>query len=317
MTLTSLPLLLLPLGATMETLLTDLERTILETKLAAVTGVATSLAAACCAIALVGIGARYLSGMQFDLWQFARPIVIFLLVSNFSTLVLGPIRGIAGVYNVRMAEAVGASTEEFKALFRERATQMCQEEFGGGEEDGEELTEDGDGWSALRFLKRVGSRVTRSFYRINARINLSSAIVLSGVMFFLLNMLLSVMVIVANLYLIIMALIGPFTFALSILTSYSSGIKLWIERYIQFTFWQPLLYTFMYIGTQVMILGNQSVSWGGFWTWCFMCAAIFTIIRQVPGIASLIIESAGTEALARELSGTGGQLLRKASSLIR
>ena len=312
MTLTSFPLLL-PLGATMETLLTDLERTILETKLAAVTGVATSLAAACCAIALVGIGARYLSGMQFDLWQFARPIVIFLLVSNFSTLVLGPIRGIAGVYNVRMAEAVGASTEEFKALFRERATQMCQEEFGGGEE----LTEDGDGWSALRFLRRVGSRVTRSFYRINARINLSSAIVLSGVMFFLLNMLLSVMVIVANLYLIIMALIGPFTFALSILTSYSSGIKLWIERYIQFTFWQPLLYTFMYIGTQVMILGNQNVSWGGFWTWCFMCAAIFTIIRQVPGIASLIIESAGTEALARELSGTGGQLLRKASSLIR
>ena len=70
----------------------------------------------------------------------------------------------------------------------------------------------------------------------------------------------------------------------------------------------------MYIGTQIMILGNQNASWGGFWAWCFMCIAIFTVIKQVPGIASLIIESAGTEALANQLSGLGGQLLQKASS---
>jgi hypothetical protein len=144
--------------------------------------------------------------------------------------------------------------------------------------------------------------------------NLGSAAILSGVMFFFLNMSLSVMVIIANLYLVIMALIGPFTFALSILTTYRGGIKLWVERYIQYTFWQPLLYTFMYIGTKIMLLGNQSASWGGFWAWCFMCIAIFTVIKQVPAIASFIIESAGTEALANQLSGLGGQLLQKASS---
>ena len=301
------------LTASMESLLRDLERGVLETKLSALTGVATSVAAACCAISLIGIGSQYLKGMQFDWWNFIRPILVFILVCNFSTLVLGPIRGIAGVYNVRMAEAVGASTEEFKALFREQAEQMCHQEFGdGGNSETFEAKED-DG-SAIRFLKSVGNKLTKSFFKINEKMNLGAATILSGVMFFFLNMSVSVMVIIANLYLIIMALIGPLTFALAILTTYPGGIKLWVERYLQYTFWQPLLYTVMYIGTQIMILGNQNTSWGGFWAWCFMCIAIFTVIKQIPGIASLIIESMGTEALANQLSGLGGQLLQRVSS---
>ncbi len=305
--------LMLLLTASMESLLRDLERGVLETKLSALTGVATSVAAACCAISLIGIGSQYLKGMQFDWWNFIRPILVFILVCNFSTLVLGPIRGIAGVYNVRMAEAVGASTEEFKALFREQAEQMCHQEFGddGNSETFEAKEDDG---SAIRFLKSVGNKLTKSFFKINEKMNLGAATILSGVMFFFLNMSVSVMVIIANLYLIIMALIGPLTFALAILTTYPGGIKLWVERYLQYTFWQPLLYTVMYIGTQIMILGNQSTSWGGFWAWCFMCIAIFTVIKQIPGIASLIIESMGTEALANQLSGLGGQLLQRVSS---
>lgn len=301
------------LTASMESLLRDLERGVLETKLSALTGVATSVAAACCAISLIGIGSQYLKGMQFDWWNFIRPILVFILVCNFSTLVLGPIRGIAGVYNVRMAEAVGASTEEFKALFREQAEQMCRQEFGddGNSETFEAKEDDG---SAIRFLKSVGNKLTKSFFKINEKMNLGAATILSGVMFFFLNMSVSVMVIIANLYLIIMALIGPLTFALAILTTYPGGIKLWVERYLQYTFWQPLLYTVMYIGTQIMILGNQNTSWGGFWAWCFMCIAIFTVIKQIPGIASLIIESMGTEALANQLSGVGGQLLQRVSS---
>ena len=305
--------LILLLTASMESLLRDLERGVLETKLSALTGVATSVAAACCAISLIGIGSQYLKGMQFDWWNFIRPILVFILVCNFSTLVLGPIRGIAGVYNVRMAEAVGASTEEFKALFREQAELMCHQEFGddGNSETFEAKEDDG---SAIRFLKSVGNKLTKSFFKINEKMNLGAATILSGVMFFFLNMSVSVMVIIANLYLIIMALIGPLTFALAILTTYPGGIKLWVERYLQYTFWQPLLYTVMYIGTQIMILGNQNTSWGGFWAWCFMCIAIFTVIKQIPGIASLIIESMGTEALANQLSGLGGQLLQRVSS---
>ena len=305
--------LILPLAATMESLLTGIEQDVLGAKMGAVTGVAISLAAACTAISMIGIGSKYLKGLQFDWWQFIRPLLIFFLVCNFSTLVLGPVRGIAGVYNTRLAAAVGTSTESFKAVFRERATEMCRQEFGQDtDSDRYEVREDDS--RALRFLKKAANKLTKSFFNISEKANLGAATILSGLMFFFLNLSVSVMVIIAHLYLIVMALIGPFTFAISILTVYPGGIKLWVERYIQYTLWQPLLYTVMYLGTQIMIQGNQAATWGGFWAWCFMCIAIFTMIKQVPAIASFVIESAGTEALANQMSGIGGQLLQKASS---
>ena len=307
------PLIPLPLATSMESILLSVEQNVLTAKMGAITGVATSLAAACTAITMIGIGARFLKGQQFDWWQLVRPILIFLLVGNFSTLVLGPIRGIAGVYNTRLAEAVGASTESFKTVFRERAETLCHQEFGRDEDiqTWEDSTD--DNWF-VRTAKKIGNKITKSFFSFNESLNLGTATVISGILFFFLNLSVSVMIIIANLYLVVMALIGPFTFAISILTTYPGGIKLWVERYIQYTLWQPLLYMVMYIGTEVMVLGNQSVTWGGFWAWCFMIIAIFTAIKQVPAFASFIIESMGTEAIANQMSGIGGQLLQKASS---
>lgn len=303
---------MIPLAATMESILGSVEHNVLSSKLGAVTNVGVSLAAACVAISMINIGSRFLRGTQFDWWQFVRPLVIFLVVCNFSTIALNPIRAIAGVYNTRLAETVGTSTEEFKAMFRERAEQMCHEEFG-SDTDTWTIDEQGDS-RFLKFLKKLGNKVTAAFFGMNEAINLGAAQIVSGIMFFFLNMLTSIMVIISGMYLIVMALIGPFTFALAILPSFQSGIKLWVERYIQYTLWQPLLYIIMYLGTEIMIQGNQAVSWGGFWTWFFMCIATFTMIKQVPGIASFIIESAGTEGLANQLSGLGGQMLQKASS---
>ena len=101
--------LTIPLTATMESLLRTIEQNVLEAKLGAVTGVAISLAAACCAISMIGIGSKYLKGLEFDWWQFVRPLLIFVLVCNFSTLVLGPIRGIAGVLYSWHTSAVRSS----------------------------------------------------------------------------------------------------------------------------------------------------------------------------------------------------------------
>ena len=297
----------------MEALLNELEDNVLGARLGAVTEVATALAAACVAISMIGVAKRFLSQNEFDGWLFFRPIVIFLVVMNFSTVVLKPVRGIMGVFNTRLTEVMGSSTESFKALFRERAETMCHEEFGRDDDEAAFQLRGDEGWLA-RNIKGVANKLTKSLFSINEKMNLTLAVLLSGVMFFFLNMTVSVMMIIAQVNLIIMAVIGPYTFALSILTAYPGGIKLWVERYIQYTLWQPLLYFFMYLGTQIMILGNQVPSWGGFWTWCFLCLAIFTIIRQVPAWASIIIESAGTEAMANQLSGIGGKALQKASS---
>lgn len=301
------------LAASMESILNAIEKGVLTDKLGSVTSVAISLAAGCTAISLIGIGSKFMKGVQFDWWQFVRPILIFFLVCNFSTLVLGPIRGIAGVYNTRLAAAVGTSTESFKAVFREKAEAMCHQEFGRDEDTDSYEVKDDDNWF-VRTAKKIGNKITRSFFGINEAMNLGAATIISGILFFFMNLSVSVMIIIARLYLIVMALIGPFTFAISILTAYPGGIKLWVERYIQYTLWQPLLYMVMYIGTEIMVQGNQTATWGGFWAWCFMIVAIFTAIKQVPAFASFIIESAGTEALASQMSGIGGQVLQRASS---
>lgn len=313
----TLPALILPLAASMETILTEVEKGVLTGKLAAVTGVATSLAAACVAISLIGIGAKYLKGTQFDSWQFVRPLLIFFVVANFSTIVLGPVRAIAGVYNTRLAATVGNSTDQFKAIFKERSEELCRQEFGYKEDGSAEnsATTDPDGKPTFgERLRHIGTKLVKAFYKINEKINLGTASLVSGVLYFFLNMSVSVLVISSRLYLVIMALIGPYTFAIAILTAYPNGIRLWVERYIQFTLWQPLLYIVMYLGTEVLIQGNRIPSWGGFWTWCFCTVAIFIIIGQVPHIASIIIEGTGLDQLAGRMSGVGSSLLQKASS---
>lgn len=304
--------LIYPLAANMETLLQNIETDVLTSKLGAVTNVGISLAAACVAFALIQIGSQYLRGMQFNWMNFFRPLIIFFLVCNFSTIVLNPLRGIAGVYNTRLAENVGSSIDEFKKMFKDKAEEMCHEEFGLSEDDLIEIQEQ-DNWF-VRTFKKIGNKLISSYFKLNEKLNFGAAELMSGILFFFLNIFVSVMIIIANLYLIVMALIGPFTFAIAILPTYSNGIKLWVERYIQYTLWQPLLYIILFLGTEIMIQGNQAVDFGGFWAWTFMVIAIFTMIKQVPGIASFIIESAGTEALANQMSGIAGQTLQKASS---
>ena len=303
---------IMPLSASMESILQQLEVDILTRHLGSLTSVSVSLAAACVAIAMVGLGPRYVLASQFNWWELCRPIVIFALVCGFPTFVLNPLRGISGVYATRFAETVGTKMEDFKKVYREKAIVMCHEQFGA----------DGDVWNVedesenriLRQAKKIGNKLLCRYFQINEKLNYGAGMAFSGIMFFFLNLYASVMIITANIYLVIMALIGPFTFALSILPAFPNGITMWIERYIQYTLWQPLVYLVLYIGTEILILGNQSTSWGGFWAWLFMLIAIFTVIKQVPAIASFIIEGAGLEALAGQISGLGTETVNKVNA---
>lgn len=299
----------------MEDLLSTIEINVLTEKLGPITDVGKSLAAACVAFSLIFVSNEYMMGTGKGWNEFVRPIVLFILICNFSTVVLNPLRGIAGVYNTRLAATLGTSVDGFKEVFREKAETMCAEEFGMKDEYLIEENSD-DSW-IVRQAKKIGDKFITAYFNLNEKINYGAAIVVSGIMFFFVNMVTSIMVIIANIYLVIMALIGPFTFAIAILPPYRSGIKLWIERYIQYTLWQPILYMVMYIGTEIMVQGNQAVTWGGFWAWFFMCVALFTVIKQVPGIASFVIESAGTESLASQLSNLGRDALSKAALYIR
>lgn len=306
---------ILPLAATMESILAGVENGVLVSKMGAATAVGSSLAAAMAAVAIFIEGRHYLSGKAFDWWNLLKPVLLFIVVANFPTIVLNPVRAVAGVYNTRLADSFGSSVEEFKALFKEQAEVMCHEQFGMDEGDLIDIGEE-DGWIA-RNAKKIANKLIGSYYGLNEKLNFGAAQIASGVMFFFLNMYSSIMIIISAMYMMVMALLGPVTFAIAIVPTYSGGIKLWLERYIQYTLWQPVIYLLMYLGTQIMIQGNQAVSWGGFWTWLFMCMSIFVMIKQTPGIASFIIEGTGVEALANKLSGLGDEALHKAGGMMK
>ncbi len=303
---------ILPMAASMESLLLDIEKNLLTSKLSILSETGVSLAAACTAISLIGTGSQYLKGHNFDWWKFFRPILIFFLVWNFSTLVLNPLRGMMGFFNTKLVEVVGGSVDEFKQTFKERAEEMCHEQFGSDDEVWS-VDEANDNW-LRRNLKSIGNYIMKGFYDINEKVNLGASQLVAGIFFFFINLWVSVMIIIAHIYLIFMALIGPTVFALAIINAFPKGLKLWVEKYIQYTLWQPILYIIMAIGTEILVQGNQTASWGGFWTWLFMCISIFTVIRQTPALASFVIEGSGAESLANQMSGIGSQVLQKASS---
>lgn len=308
----------LPLAASgMQQILSEVEHGVLSGKLGAVTSVGVSLAAFCTAIALINLSSDFLKGTHFDWWKFVRPLLIFLLVCNFSTLVVGPLRQVTSIYNSRLTKAVGESADTFKAEFKK----MCEQAQWNSIMPEQDVTEsEGDGKNAVsRWLKGVGEKLTRITFRIQNNINLGAGKILAGIMFFLLNIYTSVFVIIARVYLILMALIGPFTFAISILPSYPGGIKLWVERYIQYTLWEPLLSIAMYIMLQIMVAATFTTATdvGGVATVIFLMVAVFVIVKQVPTIASFIIESMGTAGLANEMAGTGMSAGRKAAMIIK
>jgi len=309
--------IILPLSSGMQAILSEVEHGVLDGKMGAVTGVGVSLAAFCAAFSLIKLSSSFLRGSHFDWWQFVRPILIFLVVCNFSTVVVGPLRRISGIYNTRLTKVVGESSDTFKSEFKK----MCEQAQWNSiipENDVKESEGDGRGFLS-KWIKGVGDRLTRITFKIQTSVNLTSGKILAGILFFLLNIYTSVFVIIARVYLIIMALIGPFTFAIAILPDFNGGIKLWVERYIQYTLWEPLLSISMYIMLQVMAAATFTAATdvGGVATVIFLIIAVFVIVKQVPTIASFIIESMGTASLAGEMAGSGMSLGRKAALIAK
>lgn len=308
----------LPLASTggMQYILSEVEHGVLSGKLGAVTSVGVSLAAFCTAIALIKLSSDFLKGTHFDWWQFVRPLLIFIIVCNFSTIVVGPLRQISSIYNTRLTKSVGESADTFKAEFKK----MCEQAQWNTIMPQEDVveSESNEGNAISRWFKGIGDKITRMTFKLQANINLGAGKILAGIMFFLLDIYTSVFVIIARVYLIIMALIGPFTFAISILPSYPGGIKLWVERYIQYTLWEPLLSIAMYIMLQIMVTATFTAATdvGGVATVIFLMVAVFVIVKQVPTIASFIIESMGTAGLANEMAGTGMSAGKKAAMIV-
>ena len=294
-------------------------------KLAAVTNVGISLAAFCVCISMIIVVKDYMSESTVQWWSILRPVIIFLFVCNFGMLVVRPLDSACGVYNGRLSKAVGGSMTEFQQVFREASDAIAEEAQRMFEEKAEEVETSDKGWFQKK-AELIGLSVKKWVTKQTGAAKTTMASVVLGLVFIIFKIMCAVMVIMATLYLTVLSLLGPFTFALSVLPPYKNGIKLWIERYIQYSLWVPLTHIACYLCTSLakidlaVTLGGSSLNGVSNMGYCFTAMLLlvmsFKIIRQIPGLASYIIESGSHETLSRDMLSGGGGLSRLAGKLL-
>ena len=130
-----------------------------------------------------------------------------------------------------------------------------------------------------------------------------------------------VLLAVSNIYLIVLGLIGPFVFALSLMPGFSNNISVWIARYIQISFWCPMAALIDYVNFKLKD-AMMAAFWGasdaaqlGFPLHLIVMDLVTLVcLLAVPQMASWVISGSGASDVNRGIATTaqkGAMLLGK------
>ena len=105
---------------------------------------------------------------------------------------------------------------------------------------------------------------------------------------------------VSSIYLIILGLIGPFVFALSLMPGFQNNISVWIARYIQISFWCPMAALIDFVNFKL-----KDASQLGFPLHLIVMDLVTLIcLLAVPQMASWIISGSGASDVNRGIATT-------------
>ena len=273
---------------------------------------------------------------RLDVRSVVRTVFVLFLTCNFYSFVLMPLDGITHT----VAKAITASVDsdrdgvfgKINELYaaaeehdKESLTGQFEEEMGR-----ESSSTDLDGLSyetsaiaesivesAIEkgekqgFFKRLWYGV-KGF--VSAKIgqavnNLGS--ILSALLSIIVKLVQYVLYAVSSVYLIILGLIGPFAFALSLMPGFQNNIRTWLARYIQISFWIPV--TAFVDMVNIKIKGAMvSAMWNAAFIERFaypIHLIVFDVVTLVcllgvPSLASWVITSAGASDVNRNIAQT-------------
>ena len=284
-----------------DTLSSFMDKTIAE-KLPVFGNVAIVMAAMMCAFAVVKVAYDYIQGTTAgSYWTVLRPLVVLLLVCQFNTIVLKPFTGMVGIFTREVAAGAGTVDKNYWKQLQEHNTTMAaagrktvNDDY---EKDLQNLEQDRS--AAGRFFCKCWiwmKKVLRHFLNCGT---LTVGTVIGGALFLVAKVLLFVQQMLSALYLAIMAVIGPFVFALSIIPGFEGGIKNWVARYIQVSLWVPVGYLIMTLNLSLgsCFASAASSSGAGLAQEWLMIANQITVIvsiAAVPKIRQWFIESTGS-----------------------
>ena len=116
---------------------------------------------------------------------------------------------------------------------------------------------------------------------------------------------------VSSIYLIILGLIGPFVFALSLMPGFQNNISVWIARYIQISFWCPIAALIDFVNFKLKdamltaFWSAPNLSQLGFPLHLIVMDLVTLIcLLAVPQMASWIISGSGASDVNRGIATT-------------
>lgn len=331
-----------PVAADVLSQLENIRRVIVFGKIASFVNIATALAAILCAFALLKVSNDYLEGRGVTMYQVIRPLMIFVLCADFTTIVANPLHSVVTVFTKQMSESVNMSESQYEIALSDNLWRSIMNSPNyiaestlnayDGVKDKDNTTEtkmdhviDMIDSPILRkgaeFLKGMVMAVLDYSQEFRQAMAATGGALLGGVkmilyltflklvmpiLFFLAKFLYLANQVMCYFYLIVYMLIGPFVFAIGILEPFKNGIVMWIARYVQTCFWIPVGQLVMWINYKLLVeMTNVTSGFSGgadFVNVCILIVSIFNII-SIPTLAATIIESSGTGGAEDRVKG--------------
>lgn len=289
--------------------------TVINENLSAFNSIAVILAAVLAGIHLMRFASSYVNdgGHQFG-WEFARPIVILICVIEFP-MVCDTFSNVVNSFTIQIAKAADfdftAYSKDFYKLV-ESAEGEIDKAFGSDDDVAASGSSSNDGYGLLGTAAPEQKSELTLWQKFKKMIKMGKILKNAGAIYTINTICMTLcqlsfifFQILCALYLILLRLLGPFVFALSIGGWWKNGISGWVSRYIQITLWMPICYLVLFIMKKLNLASVDilitSIAEGGIgsgvgaYAMCIVLAlATLSAIFAVPKIAAWVVESAGS-----------------------
>ena len=255
-----------------------------------------------------------------DVYLLLRPFAIGLCIMFFPTIVLGTISGVLSpivrgtnqMLQSQTFDMVGYQKQkdklEYDAALKNPATAylVSNEEF---DKQLEEL-----GWSATDLATMTGMYVEKGIYSMKKTIRDSFRELLE-MLFQAASLVIDT---IRTFFLIVLAVLGPIAFAISVWDGFQSTMTQWITRYVSVYLWLPVsdLFSTILAKIQVLMLQNDiselqnnpnySIDSSNVVYIVFMIIGIIGYFT-IPTVAGWIIQAGGMGNYGRNVSSTAGK----------
>ena len=255
-----------------------------------------------------------------DVYPLLRPFAIGLCIMFFPSLVLGTINAVMSPVVQGCGQMLEAQTFdmnkyrsqkdqlEYEAMMKnpETAYLVSNEEF---DRQLEEL-----GYSPSDLATMTGMYVERGMYNLKKSIR-DAFRELMEILFQAASLVIDTL---RTFFLIVLAILGPLAFALSVYDGFQSTLTQWISRYISVYLWLPVSDLFSAILAKIQVLMLQhdieqmqvnpdfSIDASNTVYIIFMIIGIVGYFT-IPTVANWIISAGGTSAYSRKISAVAGR----------